>query len=236
MHFALLAALTLASTLGANAQCDGVSNVGNSCYEYKDGCPNSSFFYPAGDCAERIQLAGNYNCCCGCPGKIKEYHHCVIEFHARPPLNYKTPRNLVGFCQDDNFYTRHDSELYTKKECEDAQLAIVKKMTEFYQAKSGQKAKFFTPIKGGGKVKTYPAGNKAWVYGIWESIEQVEGIKNITSSCQGDTKQGLVAAQCPLEKNNPCFGVAGKRFHASTDLSYKTEHGIETPNWPGSGY
>ncbi|KAJ5127382.1 hypothetical protein N7448_008161 [Penicillium atrosanguineum] len=236
MRFFHLAALTLASTLGAHAQCDGVSNVGNSCYEYPDGCPSSSFLYPAGSCKERIQLVGNYNCCCGCPGKVTEYHHCVIEFHSEALLNYKTPGNLVGFCQDDRFYTRIDSELLTKQNCEDAQLAIAKKMTEFYQEKSGQKSKFFTPIKGGGKVKTYPAGNKAWVYKIWEGIEQVEGFKNITPSCQGNKKQSLVAAQCALEKNNACFGVMGKRFHASTDTFYKAEHGVEIPKWPGSGY
>ncbi|KAJ6120360.1 hypothetical protein N7523_004640 [Penicillium sp. IBT 18751x] len=236
MYFILLAALTLASIRGANAQCEGVSNVGNSCDEYKNGCPNYSFLYPAGDCKERIQLVGEYNCCCGCPGKTIEYHHCVIEFYAQPPVSYKTPGNIVGFCQDDNFYTRIDTELYTKQQCEDAQVAIAKKMTKFYQEKSGQKAKFFSPRKGGGKVKTYPAGNKAWVYKIWEGIEQIEAVKNITSSCQDDKKQGLVAAQCPMEKNNVCSGLMGKRFHASTDLSYKTEHGVETPTWPGSGY
>jgi hypothetical protein len=236
MRFYLPAALALTWTLGANAQCDGVSNVGNSCDEYKNGCPNAGFFTPAGDCKERIQIVGGYNCCCGCPGKATEYHHCVIEFIAEPPLSYGTPGNVVGFCQDEGFYTRHDSELYTKQRCQDAQIAIADKMSKFYQEKSGQKAKFFKPWKKGGEVKTYPAGNKAWVYKIWEGIEQVDRVKNITSACQDPNKQALVPAQCALEKNNGCQGLMGSRFHAYTETGYKPEHGAETPTWPGSGY
>lgn len=238
MRFYLPAALALTWTLGANAQCAGVSNVGNSCDEYPDGCPNSSFFYPAGDCKERIQLLGGYNCCCGCGGKPIEYHHCVIEFIAKFPLNYGTPGNVVGFCQDDGFYTRIDTELYTKQQCKDAQIDIADKMSKFYQEKSGRPAKFFTPHQGGGEVKTYPAGNKAWVYKISEGIEQVDAVKDITPACQdpNEKKQSLVPAQCALEKNNPCKGSMGSRFHASVEIGYKPEHGVETPKWPGSGY
>lgn len=221
-------------SLGVYSQgsCQTSTVSGNACGEYSNGCPGATFFSPRGHCKESFELVDNAKCCCGCPKEQVNRHHCIVQFVAQPPFNYKSPGNVIGFCQDQKHFIAGDpNDLFSYEQCKAAQEKIIGDMNTFYQVATGRTAvQYFKAFSSQAKVAKNSQGISYWVFKIWEGIELDDARFNVTSSCP--TYDKIRPAQCALDVQNPCKGSLQGRFEVSTDKGYNPGYSVRRePTW-----
>lgn len=123
LHLSLLLYVSL-----INAQVCHDFQEQRDCTDYgiDSSCPGAiPILSPAGNCKSQYELAGGYQCCCGCPNTSGDggQEPCTINFQADSsyaPLQHATPVNhglnlpAVGYCSPPVLFGNPAPKKYTK--------------------------------------------------------------------------------------------------------------------------
>ncbi|THC98801.1 hypothetical protein EYZ11_001709 [Aspergillus tanneri] len=154
-------------------------------------------------------------------------------FYADPYIQYKSPQNVIGFCQDQkHFVARDPNDLFSYEQCKAAQEKIIKDMNAFYDKASGkQNTVRFKEMGGRAKVQKNSQGITYWEFKTKEGVEQMDAEYNVTKSCPS-AGTSFRPASCVLQKQNPCKSSLQGQFMVSDNTGYDPGYPVRRePTW-----